>query len=50
MTINLDYNIEKSFNFQNIQRIVKEERIQTRRQINLVDVIEKIINETTIGM
>ena len=45
MTINLDYNIEKSFNFQNIQRIVKEERIQTRRQINLVDVIEKIINE-----
>ena len=50
MTINLDYNIEKSFNFQNIQRIVKEERIQTRRQINLIDVIEKIINETTIGM
>ena len=45
MTINLDYNIEKSFNFQNIQRIVKEERIQTRRQINLIDVIEKIINE-----
>ena len=44
MTINLDYNIEKSFNFQNIQRIVKEERIQTRRQINLIDVIEKILN------